>query len=59
MFFILVDEKINMSQQRLLAVWKANDILGSIEREVAMAREVTIPLYSALVRPQLEYFAQV
>uniref|UniRef100_K7EY15 Reverse transcriptase domain-containing protein n=1 Tax=Pelodiscus sinensis TaxID=13735 RepID=K7EY15_PELSI len=53
---VIVDHKLNRSQQRDAFAKKANMILGCINRcVVSKTREVILLFYSALVRPQLEY----
>ncbi|XP_074934654.1 uncharacterized protein LOC142050170 [Phalacrocorax aristotelis] len=56
---VLVDRKLNMSEQCAAAAKRANRLLGCIKKGItSREKEVTIPLYSALVRPHLESCVQ-
>ena len=56
---VIIDSKMNMGQQCEVTVGKANHTLSCVHRCIASRdKEVILPLYATLVRPQLDYCAQ-
>lgn len=52
---VLVDKKLDVTQQHVLAAQKDSNIYSCIKRSVSSkSREVTLPHCSGLVRPHLE-----
>ena len=57
---ILMDGKLDMSKRCTLAAQKVNNILDGNQSSMASrSREVTLTLYSALLRPHLEHCIQM
>jgi len=56
---VLVDKKLNVSEQRAAVAKKANWMLGCINKGITSRnKEVMIPLYLVLVKPHLECCVQ-
>ena len=57
--WVLVDDRLSMSQQRALVAKNSSGTLGCFKKSVASrSRGVIFPLYSALLRPHLGHCVQ-
>ncbi len=56
---VMIDSNGKSSEQCMLAVKKANSVLGMIKRNIQFkSKDVIVRLYKSLVRPRLEYCVQ-
>jgi len=56
---VIIDKSGKSSEQCVLAVQKANSVLGMIKRNIQFkSKQVIVKLYKALVRPRLEFCIQ-
>lgn len=57
---VVIDEKVDFSQQCAFTAQKASHIIGCLKRSTASRlREVILPLCSILMRPPLQYCIQL
>ena len=52
---VIISADMNVSEQCGIAASKGNQILGLIRRNIIYKEKLIIPLYKAIVRPNLEY----
>ena len=56
---VTVSDEMKVSEQCGIAASKGNQILGLIRRTITYKeKQLTVPLYKAIVRPHLEYCIQ-
>ena len=55
-FGVTVNANMKVSEQCRIAAYKGNQVLGMIRRSITYKeKSLIVPLYKAIVRPQLEY----